>query len=196
MIIQGHNKKFKKLEVEKEVNKLEACKHLEQAMRLEWLDEKTWNTIFGIKNRLCFGSEENYEDAESLEIVWNTIHGRLKDPVLELNLLNVVYAIRNKCWEFCGGAEWRCECRNCPWEGKKEYDDEINLEDVFPPEWKPMEHSEGNAFEASVDEEEEYTDPDTLFLGEMQEYEDADSLFSFEAGEGDRERVSVISEFI
>ena len=206
------------------MNKLEACKHLDQAMGLEWLDEKTWNTIFGIKSRLCFCSEENFEDADSLETVWNSIHGRLEDPVLELNLLNVVYAIRNNCWEFCGGAEWRCECRNCPWEGKKiENDDEIknimrlrgdnelasggstpdsseereiDLEDLFPPAWKPMEHSERNAFEASADEEEEYTEPDTLFLGEMQEYEDADALCSFETGESDMERVSFISEFI
>ena len=206
------------------MNKLEACKHLDQAMGLEWLDEKTWNTIFGIKKRLCFCSEENFEDADSLETVWNSIHGCLEDPVLELNLLNVVYAIRNNCWEFCGGAEWRCECRNCPWEGKKiENDDEIknimrlrgdnelasggstpdsseereiDLEDLFPPEWKPMEHSERNAFEASADEEEEYTEPDTLFLGEMKEYEDADAFCSFETGESDMERVSFISEFI
>ena len=73
---------------------------------------------------------------------------------------------------------------------------EIDLEDLFPPAWKAMEHSERNAFEASADEEEEYTEPDTLFLGEMQEYEDADALCSFETGESDMERVSFISEFI
>ena len=41
MIIHGHNKIFKKVEVEKGMNKLEACKHLDQAMGLETSYEKS-----------------------------------------------------------------------------------------------------------------------------------------------------------
>lgn len=224
MTIHGHNKNFKKVEVKKEMNKLEACKYLDQAMGMEGVDENNWNTLFGIKSRLCFCNEENDEDADSLEEVWYSLRNHLADPVLNLNLLNVVYAIRNNCWESCKGADWHCECRNCPWDGEKiEYDDEIKnimrrrddnepvseksapeksedreltLEDLFPSEWEPIDHNERNASEASMDDEEEDTDPDTLFLGEMQEYEDADALFSFEEGESGREGLSVIPEFI
>lgn len=55
------------------MTKLEACKHLDQAMGLEGIDEKTWDTIFGIKSRLCFCNGEDEEDAKGLETVWYSI---------------------------------------------------------------------------------------------------------------------------
>ena len=112
------------------MTKLEACKHLDQAMGLEGIDEKTWDTIFGIKSRLCFCNGEDEEDAKGLETVWYSIRDYLKGSILECNLLNVVRAIRSNCWEFCRGAEWHCECRNCPWDGNRPgyEEDELDCE--------------------------------------------------------------------
>ena len=197
------------------MTKLEACKYLDQAMGLEGIDEKAWDTIFGIKSRLCFCNGEDEEDAKSLETVWYSIRDYLKDSILESNLLNVVRAIRNNCWEFCRGAEWHCEVRR---ESKKETTAkmmnpgetvEMHLKDLFTAEWEPRrpmdgavsencsggEEQENSADSYMEAEEEGYTEPDDQYVGEMQEDDGFGSLF-WDSGEENRDSWIGIQEFI
>ena len=194
------------------MTKLEACKHLDQAMGLEGIDEKTWDTIFGIKSRLCFCNGEDEEDAKSLETVWYSIRDCLKGSILECNLLNVVRAIRSNCWEFCRGAEWHCECRNCPWDGNRpgyEEDEldcevmreskkettakimnpgetvEMHLKDLFTAEWEPRRPMDGAVSENCSGGEEQEDSADSYMEAEEESYTEPDDQYVGEMQEDD-----------